>query len=80
MTELSTIQSISSRKDEVINLKYIVVKNLLDKNDRLEINQKFENRVAILKSNDNNLAQYGRHNNVIFCGITESTSDNNMYD
>ena len=78
MTELSTIQTINSRKDEVINLSYIAIKNLLGKDDRLEINEKFENRVAILKSNHSDLAQYSRHNNVIFGGITESMSDNNL--
>ena len=34
-------------------------------------------RVAILESNHNDLAQYGRRNNVIFIGIPENVPDNN---
>ena len=38
---------------------------------------KLEDRVAILESN-HNLAQYGRHNNVVFSGIPENVPDNNL--
>ena len=75
----SIVQSINSLKDEIINLKDIVIKNLQDENARLkEKCEKLENRVAILESNHNDLAQYGRQNNVVFSGIPENVPDNNL--
>ena len=77
--EKSIVQSINSLKDEIINLKDIVIKNLQDENARLkEKCEKLENRVAILESNHNDLAQYGRRNNVVFSGIPENVPDNNL--
>ena len=40
--------------------------------------EKLENRVAILESNHDDLAQYGRRNNVVFSGIPENVTDNNL--
>ena len=39
---------------------------------------KLENRVAILESNHNDLAQYGKRNNVIFSGIAENVPEKNL--
>ena len=39
---------------------------------------KLENRIAILESNHNDLAQYGRRNNVVSSGVTENVPDNNL--
>ena len=72
-------QSVNGLKDEIINLKHIVIKNLQDENARLkEKCEKLENRVAILESNHNDLAQYGKRNNVIFSGIAENVPENNL--
>ena len=50
-----------------------------DENARLKVKwEKLENTFAILESNHINLAQYGRHNNVVFSGIPESVPDNNL--
>ena len=77
--EKSIIQSINSLKDEIVNLKDIVIKNLQEENARLKVKfEKLENRVAILESNHNDLAQYGRCNNIVFGGIPENVSDNNL--
>ena len=77
--EKSIVQSINSLKDEIINLKDIVIKNLQDENTRLKVKcAKLENRVNILESNHNDLAQYGRCNNVVFSGIPENVPDNNL--
>ena len=71
--EKSIIQSINSLKDEIVNLKDIVIKNLQEENARLKVKfEKLENRVAILESNHNDLAQYGRWNSVVFSGIPEN--------
>ena len=77
--EKSIVQSINGLKNEIINLKHIVIRNLQDENARpKEKCEKLENRVAILKSNHNDLAQYGRHNDVVFSGIPENVPDNNL--
>ena len=77
--EKSIVQSINSLKEEIINLKDIAIKNLQDENTRLKVKcAKPENRVAILESNHNDLAQYGRRNNVIFSGIPKNVPDNNL--
>ena len=60
-------------------MKDIVIKNLQDENARLKVKcEKLENRVSILDSNHNDLAQYGRRNNVVFSGISENVPDNNL--
>ena len=62
--EQSIVQSINSLKNEMINLKKIVMKNLQDKNPNLKVNcEKLENRVVIPESNHNDLTQYSRRNN-----------------
>ena len=77
--EKSIVQSINSLKDEIINLKDIVIKNLQDENARLkEKCEKLENRVAILESNHNDLAQHGRWKTVVFSDIPENVPDNNL--
>ena len=77
--EKSIVQSISSLKDEIINLKYIVFKNQQHENARLKVKcEKFEKRVAILELNHNDLTQYGRRNNVAFSHIPEKVTNNNL--
>ena len=77
--EKSIIQGINSLKYEIINLNDIVIKYFQDENARLkEKCEKLENRVAILESNHNDLVQYGRRNNVVFSGIPENVTDNNL--
>ena len=50
-----------------------------DENARLKVKfEKLENRVAMLESNHNDLALYGRRNNVVFSGIPENVPDNNL--
>ena len=77
--EKSIVQSINGLKDKIINLKDMVIKNLQDENARLQGKcEKLENRIAILESNHNDLAQYGRQNNAVFIGIPENLPDNNL--
>ena len=50
-----------------------------DENARLKGKcEKLENRVGILESNHNDLAQYGRRNSVVVSGIHENVPDNNL--
>lgn len=75
----SIIQNIDSLEDEIINLQYIAIKNLQDKNAILKIGyEKIENIVTILESNHNDLAQYGRHNNAVSSRIPENVPDNDL--
>ena len=61
------VQSINSLKNEIIIPKDMAMKNLQDENSRLkEKCEKLESRVVKLESNHNDLAQYGRRNNVVF--------------
>ena len=54
--EKSMVKSIDSLKDEIINLKDTVIKNLQDENARRKVKcEELENRVAILESNHNDL-------------------------
>ena len=62
----------NSLKDEVINLKAVVIKHLLDKNARLKV--KYENKVAILESNHNDLLSMAGA--IVFNGIPENVPDN----
>ena len=75
--EKSIFQSINSLKDEIINLKDTVVKNFQDENTRLKVKcENLENRVAILESNYNDLAQHGSRKNVVFSGIPKNVREN----
>ena len=75
--EQSIIQS--TLKDEIINLKVRVIKNLQDENGNLKLTfEKLENRFAIVESNYDGLAQHGRCNIVAFSGISENAPDNKL--
>ena len=75
--EQSIIQS--TLKDEIINLKVRVIKNLQDENGSLKVTfEKLENRFATVESNYDGLAQRGRRNIVVFSGISENAPDNKL--
>ena len=67
---------INPLKDEIINLKEIVIRNLQDKNEKLRC--RFESLAKLCskhESDHNSLPQYGRSNNVALSGIPESVSE-----
>ena len=73
--ENNTLSSINSLKDEILNRKKIVIKNLQNENEKLR--QKFEQVErcsAKYKFDHNALAQYDRQNNVILSGIPDTVS------
>ena len=70
--ENNTLSSINSLKDEILNRKEIIIKNLQNENEKLR--QKFERRSAKYKFDHNALAQYDRQNNVILSGIPDTVS------
>ena len=69
--------SVSSLRDEFLNLKDIVIKRLQDENTRLQSKCKsLEDKVTSLEENLNSLDQYGRRNNTVLSGIPECVADN----
>ena len=73
------MQNITNLKDEVINLKDIIIKNLQDENKRLKTKVNvLENKIIDLEIQNNNLDQYSRRNNVEISGIPQSVSDNQL--
>ena len=71
------MQNITNLKDEVINLKDIIIKNLQDENKRLKTKVNvLENKIIDLEIQNNNLDQYSRRNNVEILGISQSVTMN----
>ena len=66
------VNQINSLKDEIINLKEIVIRNLQDENGKLRRScDRLEKQCSKYESDHKSLAQYGRRNNVILSGIPE---------
>ena len=77
--ESNLMQNITNLKDEVFNLKDIVIKNLLDGNQRLKTKVNvLENKIIDLKIQNNNVDQYSRRNNIGILGILQSVSDSQL--
>ena len=75
--ESNLMQNITILKNEVINLKDIIVKNLQDENKRLKTKVNvLENIYIDLEIQNNNLDQYSRRNNVEILGISQSVTMN----
>ena len=64
---------------EMLNLKDVIIKDLLVENQRLrnKINN-LEKKVISLEENSNSLEQYGRRNNLEITGIPNDTEDQNL--
>ena len=77
ITNLTT--EVRSTKDEVINLKDVIIKRLQDENELLrKKSNKLENKVVSLESSINQVKQYGRRNNIVISGIPDGISDNDL--
>ena len=65
-------KSFNALKDEIINLKDVIIKNLLDENSKLKSKiTTLEKRVEKLEMENNQLDQYGRRNNLEISGIPD---------
>ena len=74
--ENNILSNINSLKDENLNQKEIVIKNLQNENEkRLQKCEQLERLCAKYESDYNTLAQYGCRNNVVLSGISDSVSD-----
>ena len=77
ITNLTT--EVRSTKDEVINLKDVIIKRLQDENELLCAKcNKLENKVVFLESSINQVEQYCRRNNIVISGIPDDISDNDL--
>ena len=77
--EENIINCINNLKEEIVNLKDIVIKRSQDENERLRAKcSTLENKVVTLEQNLNSLGQYGRRNNLVLSGIPESIPDNQL--
>ena len=67
------MQDFTNLKDEVINLKDIIIKSLQDESKRLKTKVNvLENNIIDLEIQNNNVDQYSRRNNVEISGIPQS--------
>ena len=70
---------VKSTKDEVINLKDVIIKRLQDENELLRTKpNQLENKVVSLESSINQVKQYGRRNNIVISGIPDGIRDNDF--
>ena len=76
--ESKLMQNIANLKDEVINLKIMIIKNLQDENKPLTKVNVLENKVIYLQIQKNNADQYSRRSNVEMAGTPQSVSDNQL--
>ena len=69
----------SSLKDEINNLKDTSIKCLQKENQNLwQKCNKLKAKIVKLETQQNSLAQYGRRNNIVISGISDSIDDNNL--
>ena len=72
--ENNILSSTNSLKDEILNLKEIVIKNFQNESEKLRQKcEQLERHCAKYESDHNALAQYGH--NVVLSGIPDSVSD-----
>ena len=74
--EENIVNQMNSLKDEIINLKEIVIRNLQDENEKLWHRCEWlEKWCSKYESDHNALVQYGWWNNLILSGIPELVSE-----
>ena len=76
ITNLTT--GVRSAKDEVINLKDVIIKRLHENELLCAKCDKLENKVVSLESSINQVEQYGWRNNTAISGIPDDISDNDL--
>ena len=70
---------VRSIKNEVTNLKDVIIKRLQDENELLRAKcNKLENKVVSLELSIDLFEQYGRRNNIVISGIPDDISDNDL--
>ena len=66
-------------KNEINNLKDIIIKRLQDENQRLQEKcKKLEEKVISIETDVNSLNQYGRRSNIVFTCIPSSVNDKDL--
>ena len=68
-------------KEEINNLKAVIIKQLQDKNVILRDRcSKLVQKLVEFECSTNNIKQYGRRNNIIISGIPDSVDNNQLED
>ena len=70
--ETKLLDRFSSLKDEGINPKDVIIRNLKEENTKLR------SKVQVLENKFNHLEQYGRHSSIAVSGIPNLISDNEL--
>ena len=70
--ETKLLDWFSSLKDEVINFKDVMIRNLQEENAKLK------SRLEVLENRFNHSEQYGRHINNKVSGVPDSIGDNEL--
>ena len=71
----------SSVKEEIINLKEVIIQNLRNECNRLNnVVSEMSLKIVNLESKYNSLEQYGRRNNLEISGIPDSIEQSNLED
>ena len=69
-------KSFTDIKNEIINLKEVLIKNPQSENKRLnDVVNQLQEKIVSLESKSNSVEQYGRRNNMEINGISNSISD-----
>ena len=77
--EEDIINSINNLKEEIVNLKDIVIKRIQDENEKLRAKcNTLVKKMVTLEQKLNSLWQYGRRNNFVLSGIPENITDNQL--
>ena len=77
--EENIVSSINNLRDEITNLKDIIIKKLQDDNERFRTRcSKLENKLVSLETSTNAFEEYGRRNNLVLSGITDTIADDEM--
>ena len=75
-----SINSVNTElKEEINNLKNVIIKRLQDENVILRDRcRKLEQELVEFECSANNLEQYGKRNNIIICGIPDSVDNSQL--
>ena len=76
--EENIMSTMNCLKEEIINLKDIVIKRLQEEKKLREKCSKLENDVVSNESSVNALEQYGRRNNIVVSGIPGHVSERDL--
>ena len=76
--EENIVSIVNSLRDEITNLKNIIIKKLQGDNERLRTTCNLENKLVSLETSTNTLEHYGRRNNLVLSSIPDTIADDEL--